>query len=48
MQHRIIVLGAGYTGALRLRARLANLDAGQTVMVVGGGLTGVTTAGLTG
>lgn len=32
---------AGRTGALRLRERLASLDAGQTVMVVGGGLTGV-------
>ncbi|MGP4102883.1 NAD(P)/FAD-dependent oxidoreductase [Nonomuraea sp. KM90] len=32
---------AGRTGALRLRERLAGLDAGQTVVVVGGGLTGV-------
>ncbi|MFG2006903.1 NAD(P)/FAD-dependent oxidoreductase [Spirillospora sp. NPDC048911] len=32
---------AGRSGALRLRERLAELDAGQTVMVVGGGLTGV-------
>ncbi|WP_248963527.1 NAD(P)/FAD-dependent oxidoreductase [Sphaerisporangium perillae] len=32
---------AGRTGALRLRERLASLDAGQTVVVVGGGLTGV-------
>ncbi|MFV2112213.1 NAD(P)/FAD-dependent oxidoreductase [Micromonospora sp. LOL_025] len=28
-------------GALRLRERLARLDAGQTVLVVGGGLTGL-------
>ncbi|MEV1167089.1 FAD-dependent oxidoreductase [Nonomuraea sp. NPDC049784] len=32
---------AGRTGALGLRERLASLDAGQTVVVVGGGLTGV-------
>ncbi|TMR20807.1 oxidoreductase [Nonomuraea turkmeniaca] len=32
---------AGRTGALRLRERLAGLDAGQAVVVVGGGLTGV-------
>ncbi|MGA5894736.1 NAD(P)/FAD-dependent oxidoreductase [Streptomyces venetus] len=32
---------AGRPGALRLRERLARLDAGQTVVVVGGGLTGV-------
>ncbi|MEU5876046.1 FAD-dependent oxidoreductase [Spirillospora sp. NPDC047279] len=32
---------AGRTGALRLRERLASLNAGQTVVVVGGGLTGV-------
>ncbi|MGW4467912.1 NAD(P)/FAD-dependent oxidoreductase [Micromonospora sp. NPDC004704] len=35
---------AGRTGALRLRERLANLDAGQTVVVVGGGLTGLEAA----
>jgi NADH:ubiquinone reductase (H+-translocating) len=35
---------AGRTGALRLRERLAGLDAGQAVMVVGGGLTGVEAA----
>ncbi|MFG1686397.1 NAD(P)/FAD-dependent oxidoreductase [Nonomuraea sp. NPDC049269] len=32
---------AGRTGALGLHERLASLDAGQTVVVVGGGLTGV-------
>ncbi|MEU6481709.1 FAD-dependent oxidoreductase [Streptomyces sp. NPDC047017] len=32
---------AGRAGALRLRERLARLDAGQSVVVVGGGLTGV-------
>jgi NADH dehydrogenase FAD-containing subunit len=32
---------AGRAGALRLRERLAGLDAGQAVVVVGGGLTGV-------
>ncbi|MEU7838698.1 FAD-dependent oxidoreductase [Nonomuraea sp. NPDC049129] len=32
---------ASRTGALRLRERLAGLDAGQAVVVVGGGLTGV-------
>ncbi|MFC4501940.1 MULTISPECIES: NAD(P)/FAD-dependent oxidoreductase [Streptomyces] len=32
---------AGRSGALRLRERLARLDAGQPVVVVGGGLTGV-------
>ena len=32
---------AGRPGALRLRERLARLAAGQTVVVVGGGLTGV-------
>lgn len=35
---------AGRPGALRLRERLAGLDAGQTVLVVGGGLTGVEAA----
>ncbi|MEU7743257.1 FAD-dependent oxidoreductase [Nonomuraea sp. NPDC049158] len=35
---------AGRTGALRLRERLAGLDAGQAVVVVGGGLTGVEAA----
>ncbi|MET8161742.1 FAD-dependent oxidoreductase [Sphaerisporangium sp. NPDC005289] len=35
---------AGRPGALRLRERLARLDAGQTVVVVGGGLTGVEAA----
>ncbi|MFI7638858.1 NAD(P)/FAD-dependent oxidoreductase [Nonomuraea sp. NPDC049400] len=35
---------AGRAGALRLRERLASLDAGQTVVVVGGGLTGVEAA----
>ncbi|MET9759396.1 FAD-dependent oxidoreductase [Streptomyces sp. NPDC006372] len=35
---------AGRPGALRLRERLAGLDAGQTVVVVGGGLTGVEAA----
>ncbi|GLW09361.1 oxidoreductase [Microtetraspora sp. NBRC 13810] len=34
----------GRPGALRLRERLARLDAGQTVVVVGGGLTGVEAA----
>jgi NADH dehydrogenase FAD-containing subunit len=32
---------ASRPGALRLRERLAGLDAGQTVVVVGGGLTGL-------
>ncbi|MBB2914085.1 NADH dehydrogenase FAD-containing subunit [Streptosporangium becharense] len=32
---------AGRPGALRLRERLARLDAGETVVVVGGGLTGL-------
>ncbi|MFI6178064.1 NAD(P)/FAD-dependent oxidoreductase [Nonomuraea sp. NPDC051191] len=32
---------AGRPGALRLRERLAGLDAGQSVVVVGGGLTGL-------
>jgi NADH:ubiquinone reductase (H+-translocating) len=32
---------AGRPGALRLRERLAHLDAGRTVVVVGGGLTGL-------
>ncbi|MGP3975786.1 NAD(P)/FAD-dependent oxidoreductase [Streptomyces sp. 8N114] len=35
---------AGRPGALRLRARLARLDAGQPVVVVGGGLTGLEAA----
>ncbi|MGW2150493.1 NAD(P)/FAD-dependent oxidoreductase [Nonomuraea bangladeshensis] len=35
---------AGRSGALRLRERLARLDAGQAVLVVGGGLTGVEAA----
>lgn len=35
---------AGRTGALRLRERLAALDAGQPVVVVGGGLTGLEAA----
>ncbi|MGW5093756.1 NAD(P)/FAD-dependent oxidoreductase [Streptomyces nodosus] len=35
---------AGRPGALRLRERLAGLDGGQTVVVVGGGLTGLETA----
>jgi NADH dehydrogenase FAD-containing subunit len=35
---------AGRPGALRLRGRLARLDAGQPVVVVGGGLTGVEAA----
>lgn len=35
---------ASRTGALRLRERLACLDAGQTVVVVGGGLTGLEAA----
>ncbi|MBX6384945.1 MAG: FAD-dependent oxidoreductase [Microbispora sp.] len=35
---------AGRAGALRLRERLAGLDAGQTVVVVGGGLTGLEAA----
>ncbi|MFI7152588.1 NAD(P)/FAD-dependent oxidoreductase [Nonomuraea sp. NPDC050022] len=35
---------ASRTGALRLRGRLAGLDAGQAVVVVGGGLTGVEAA----
>ncbi|MGW3966128.1 NAD(P)/FAD-dependent oxidoreductase [Amycolatopsis sp. NPDC005003] len=34
---------AGKESALRLRARLAELDAGATVLVVGGGLTGIET-----
>ncbi|MEU9364963.1 FAD-dependent oxidoreductase [Streptomyces avermitilis] len=35
---------AGHPGALRLRERLARLDAGQPVVVVGGGLTGLEAA----
>ncbi|WP_431968825.1 NAD(P)/FAD-dependent oxidoreductase [Actinacidiphila sp. bgisy160] len=35
---------AGRPGALRVRERLAGLDAGQHVLVVGGGLTGLETA----
>lgn len=35
---------AGRPGALRLRERLTRLDAGQTVVVVGGGLTGLEAA----
>lgn len=35
---------ASRPGALRLRERLARLDAGQTVVVVGGGLTGLEAA----
>ncbi|MEV0423678.1 NAD(P)/FAD-dependent oxidoreductase [Streptosporangium canum] len=35
---------ASRPGALRLRERLAGLDAGQTVVVVGGGLTGLEAA----
>ena len=35
---------AGRPGALRLRERLARLDAGQPVVVVGGGLTGIEVA----
>ena len=35
---------ASRPGALRLRERLAGLDAGQSVVVVGGGLTGVEAA----
>ncbi|MFE9727444.1 NAD(P)/FAD-dependent oxidoreductase [Streptomyces sp. NPDC005794] len=35
---------AGRSGALRLRERLAGLDAGQPVVVVGGGLTGLEAA----
>ncbi|WP_319464098.1 NAD(P)/FAD-dependent oxidoreductase [Micromonospora sp. RTP1Z1] len=35
---------AGRPGALRLRERLARLEAGQTVTVVGGGLTGLEAA----
>ncbi|MEU2286669.1 FAD-dependent oxidoreductase [Streptomyces sp. NPDC013178] len=35
---------AGRAGALRLRERLARLDAGQPVVVVGGGLTGLEAA----
>lgn len=35
---------ASRPGALRLRARLAGLDAGQRVVVVGGGLTGIEAA----
>ncbi|GAA3123982.1 FAD-dependent oxidoreductase [Streptomyces rectiviolaceus] len=35
---------AGRPGALRLRERLAGLDAGQRVLVVGGGLTGLEAA----
>ncbi|MBW8482651.1 NAD(P)/FAD-dependent oxidoreductase [Actinomadura parmotrematis] len=35
---------AGRAGALRLRERLAGLDAGRAVVVVGGGLTGVEAA----
>ncbi|MFH8493176.1 NAD(P)/FAD-dependent oxidoreductase [Streptomyces coeruleorubidus] len=35
---------AGRSGALRLRERLARLDAGESVVVVGGGLTGLEAA----
>ncbi|KOG30749.1 NAD(P)/FAD-dependent oxidoreductase [Streptomyces resistomycificus] len=35
---------SGRPGALRLRERLARLDAGQSVVVVGGGLTGIEAA----
>ncbi|MFG2593231.1 NAD(P)/FAD-dependent oxidoreductase [Streptomyces sp. NPDC048438] len=35
---------AGRPGALRLRERLAGLDAGQPVVVIGGGLTGLEAA----
>ncbi|MGI5450881.1 NAD(P)/FAD-dependent oxidoreductase [Streptomyces sp. CA-243310] len=35
---------AGKQGALRLRARLAELEPGATVLVVGGGLTGIEAA----
>ncbi|KMO94235.1 NAD(P)/FAD-dependent oxidoreductase [Streptomyces roseus] len=35
---------AGKQGALRLRARLAELEPGETVLVVGGGLTGIEAA----
>ncbi|MFI7362211.1 NAD(P)/FAD-dependent oxidoreductase [Streptomyces sp. NPDC050149] len=35
---------AGRPGALRLRERLAGLDAGQQVLVIGGGLTGLEAA----
>lgn len=35
---------AGRPGALRLRERLAGLDAGQRVLVIGGGLTGLEAA----
>ncbi|MFJ4843048.1 NAD(P)/FAD-dependent oxidoreductase [Streptomyces sp. NPDC088746] len=35
---------AGRPGALRLRERLASLDAGQPVVVIGGGLTGLEAA----
>ncbi len=35
---------AGRAGALRVRERLASLDAGQRVVVVGGGLTGLEAA----
>ncbi|MFJ8882175.1 NAD(P)/FAD-dependent oxidoreductase [Streptomyces sp. NPDC102402] len=35
---------AGRPGALRLRERLAGLEAGQPVLVVGGGLTGIEAA----
>ncbi|MET9501704.1 FAD-dependent oxidoreductase [Streptomyces sp. NPDC006622] len=35
---------SGRPGALRLRERLARLDAGQPVVVIGGGLTGVEAA----
>lgn len=35
---------AGHAGALRVRERLASLDAGQRVVVVGGGLTGLEAA----
>ncbi|WP_086801424.1 NAD(P)/FAD-dependent oxidoreductase [Streptomyces caniscabiei] len=35
---------AGRPGALRLRERLARLDAGQPVVIVGGGLTGLEAA----
>lgn len=34
MQHRLIVLGAGYAGAIAA-GRLARLEAGQAVVAVG-------------
>ncbi|WP_328808861.1 FAD-dependent oxidoreductase [Nonomuraea montanisoli] len=41
---RFTPLCAGRPGALRLRERLASLDAGRSVVVVGGGLTGLEAA----